>query len=77
MPNFFASNRDRMGLTQAQVAAALRITTQRLSSWERGLSGPRPELWPHIAKLFDTDISAVAEAVSAIAKRRRRSVKVA
>ena len=43
----------RKGLTQAGAAERLGIDVMRISTWERGLSEPRPALIPQLAALYE------------------------
>ena len=47
-----AESRKNCGLTQAQVAEKLHLTTQSVSSWETGNSVPDTEKLPEIAALY-------------------------
>lgn len=40
-----AKLRQRAGLTQRQVADALKVTVGTISDWERGVKEPRPSFW--------------------------------
>jgi len=44
--------RDNTGLLQIEVADALGLTQGAVSQWETGLSTPRTDLLPKIAKLY-------------------------
>ena len=44
------------GMTQEAVAAALGVSSQSVSKWERGLLSPDISLLPRIARLFDCSI---------------------
>ena len=58
----FSSNlikfRKRAGLTQSQLAAAMMVTPQAVSKWEKG-SYPDSELLPLLAKTLDVSLDAL------------------
>jgi putative transcriptional regulator len=39
-------------MTQVQLAGALGVSQQRVSSWERGRAAPRDEIRGHIARIL-------------------------
>ncbi len=49
-------HRKRRGMTQAELAAALGVSSQAVSKWENGRSCPDIQLLPQIAALFDVSI---------------------
>lgn len=55
------SLREERGLTQEQVADALGVSFQAVSSWERDEYKPDTDRLIRIAELFDVSVSAVAE----------------
>lgn len=40
------------GLTQAQLAAALKVSQQNVSAWEKGLRGPRDDRRLQLARIL-------------------------
>lgn len=52
--NFILERRQRKGLTQRQVAAALDVSNRTVSSWESGTSLPRLKLLEALGELLDT-----------------------
>ena len=44
--------RERQGLTQQEVAAALHVEQSSVSMWETGKTTPRADMLPRIAKLL-------------------------
>ena len=55
------SLREERSLTQEQVAEALGITFQAVSSWERDEYRPDTDKLIRLAELFDVSVSAIAE----------------
>ncbi|MBR6307389.1 MAG: helix-turn-helix domain-containing protein [Lachnospiraceae bacterium] len=53
--------REARHLTQEQVAEALEVTYQAVSSWERGEYKPDTDKLIRLANLFDVSVSAIAE----------------
>ena len=53
---YIAENRKRLGMTQTQLAARLHVTDKAVSKWERGISKPRADKLPAIAKLYGCTI---------------------
>lgn len=47
--------RIQKGLTQSQLANKLGVTTQTVSSWEKGEYHPRPRFVPLLAKILGVD----------------------
>jgi len=64
MSNFFQERRKNKGLTQRQIADAFGIKAAAVSSWERGLSIPRPQFWQTLGKMLGVTIDQIAKAVS-------------
>lgn len=52
----FKKVRERSGLTQNQIAAALNVDQSTVSLWESGKTQPRAKLLPSLAKLLDCKI---------------------
>lgn len=48
--------REEAGLTQAQVAEALKVRQSAVAQWEAGMIKPRADKLPAIAKLFGCTI---------------------
>lgn len=48
--------RKAVGLTQADLSAALGVSQQLVSSWERGLTAPRDEVRPSLARLLEVSV---------------------
>lgn len=48
--------RERLGLSQIDVAKSLEITQGSVSQWENGLSLPRAELLPKLAALLNCTV---------------------
>lgn len=40
------------GLTQTQLAAAMKVSQQNVSAWEKGLRGPRDDRRPQLARIL-------------------------
>lgn len=48
--------RERQGLTQQEVAAALHVEQSSVSMWETGKATPRADMLPRIAKLLGCSV---------------------
>ena len=48
--------REKMGLSQQQVAEAVHVSQQAVARWESGLAKPRADLLPQLASLFNCTI---------------------
>ena len=48
----FKKERERSGITQVQIAAALNIDQSTVSLWESGKTHPRAKLLPKLAKML-------------------------
>lgn len=48
----FLSERERAGLTQAEVAKTVGVDQSAVSLWERGKTSPRAALLPELARLY-------------------------
>ncbi len=59
LPEKLRRLRTERGLTQEAVAAALGISGQTVSKWERGLLSPDISLLPRIAVLYETSLDAL------------------
>jgi transcriptional regulator with XRE-family HTH domain len=53
--------RRKQGLSQAQLAEKLNITQGAVSQWEMGLSKPKSEILPELAKALDCTIDELFE----------------
>ena len=56
---FFRNQREKMNLTQKEVAKLLNVTNSSVSKWERGLSLPEISKIDEIARIFDISTSEV------------------
>jgi transcriptional regulator with XRE-family HTH domain len=56
MMNAIVKLRRKQGLSQAQLAEKLNITQGAVSQWEMGLSKPKSEILPELAKVLDCTI---------------------
>lgn len=54
--NAIVKLRRKQGLSQAQLAEKLNITQGAVSQWEMGLSKPKSEILPELAKALDCTI---------------------
>lgn len=54
--NAIVKLRRKQGLSQAQLAEKLNITQGAVSQWEMGLSKPKSEILPKLAKVLDCTI---------------------
>ena len=48
--------RNRRGITQQHIASTIGVTSQAVSTWERGENAPDLFLMPALAALFNTSI---------------------
>lgn len=48
--------REKLGLSQQQVAEAVHVSQQAVARWESGLAKPRADLLPQLALLFNCTI---------------------
>lgn len=53
--------RKKKGLSQVQLAEKLNITQGAVSQWEMGLSKPKSEILPELAKALDCTIDELFE----------------
>lgn len=53
--------RKKQGLSQVQLAEKLNITQGAVSQWERGLSKPKSEILPELAKALNCTIDELFE----------------
>lgn len=53
--------RKKQGLSQVQLAEKLNITQGAVSQWEMGLSKPKSEILPELAKALDCTIDELFE----------------
>ena len=63
-------HREERNLTQEQVAEALGITFQAVSSWERNEYKPDTDKLVKLAELFDVSVSALVEENSHVFKTK-------
>lgn len=54
--NAISRLRKKQGLSQAQLAEKLNITQGAVSQWEMGLSKPKSEILPELAKALNCTI---------------------
>ena len=59
--NAIVKLRRKQGLSQAQLAEKLNITQGAVSQWEMGLSKPKSEILPELAKALDCTIDELFE----------------
>ena len=71
---FFRNQREKMNLTQKEVAKLLNVTNSSVSKWERGLSLPEISKIDEIARIFDISTSEVINCQ--IAQNDMDSVKI-
>lgn len=58
---FILEQRKKMGITQAELAAQLAVTSQAVSKWERGLGIPDIEILKKLSEIFNVDIDELLE----------------
>jgi len=61
MGNRIAARRRELGLTQAQLAAQLKLTPQSVSAWERGKTVPEAERLEELAAALQISVSSLLE----------------
>ena len=61
--------RKKHGLSQEQFAEKIGVTRQAVSNWERRIATPDVETLDLIAKLFDTDLTALVNGESTAAEK--------
>jgi transcriptional regulator with XRE-family HTH domain len=71
MRNFFLTSRERVGLTQQQVAAAIGVQTATVSAWERGLGTPSSSVIRRLAAVYQITVEDLLTKIEALALRRR------
>lgn len=59
--NAISRLRKKQGLSQVQLAEKLNITQGAVSQWEMGLSKPKSEILPELAKVLDCTIDELFE----------------
>jgi transcriptional regulator with XRE-family HTH domain len=59
--NAISRLRKKQGLSQVQLAEKLNITQGAVSQWEMGLSNPKSEILPELAKALDCTIDELFE----------------
>lgn len=59
--NAISRLRKKQGLSQVQLAEKLNITQGAVSQWEMGLSKPKSEILPELAKALDCTIDELFE----------------
>ena len=62
--------RKKHGLSQEQFAEKIGVTRQAVSNWERRIATPDVETLDLIAKLFDTDLTAMVNGESKGTEKR-------
>ena len=53
--------REKKGMTQEELAVQINVSQQSISKWEEGVSMPRADKLPVLAKIFDREISELFE----------------
>lgn len=67
--------RKKHGLSQEQFAEKISVSRQAVSNWERGISVPDVETLNRIAKLFDTDLSAMVTGESSGTEKSKDTLR--
>ena len=49
--------RENMGLSQTELARLINVSQQSVAKWENGVSSPRTDKLPEIAKVLNCEIS--------------------
>lgn len=67
--------RKKHGLSQEQFAEKIGVTRQAVSNWERRIATPDVETLDLIAKLFDTDLTAMVNGESTGTEKPRDTLR--
>lgn len=67
--------RKKHGLSQEQFAEKISVSRQTVSNWERGIAVPDVETLNLIAKLFDTDLSAIVNGENSGTKKQKDTLR--
>lgn len=62
--NFIAKERQKLNLTQKELANKLNVTSQAISKWERGKGLPDIELLKELSNIFNVNINDILEGKS-------------
>ncbi len=57
--------RERLDLTQSDIAGRCGVTQATVSNWETGLTVPHPSLWRTIAEAYDVSMKRLFECFGA------------
>jgi len=61
--NSIKSNRQKLGITQEQLAEKINVTRQAVSNWENGKTEPDIETLTKIAQIFDISIDELVDGI--------------
>lgn len=64
--NNIKSLRERLKLSQTELASLINVSQQSVAKWENGISSPRTDKLPEIAKILGCDISDLFECESEV-----------
>ena len=67
--------RKKHGLSQEQFAEKISVSRQTVSNWERGIAVPDVETLNLIAKLFDTDLSAIVNGENSGTEKQKDTLR--
>lgn len=67
--------RDTKGLSQVQLAAAVEVSSQQVSRWERGASLPQPRLLPLLASTLDLELAEIYELYALASQEDARTAR--
>lgn len=67
--------RKKHGLSQEQFAEKISVSRQTVSNWERGIAVPDVETINLIAKLFDTDLSAIVNGENSGTEKQKDTLR--
>lgn len=73
--DYIRLERTRLGLSQRDVAEEVGVSQQSVSSWERGIVKPRPDLVPTLSKTLGAAILQLTSDERSVEPRHRRHLR--
>lgn len=71
--NFFRDRRERLGLTQRQIADRLKMTPAAVSQWECGDAIPKVPLYDALAEIYRVSPERIAVEVMKLGRREKQT----